>query len=184
ECKIDIRLSFVGKINWNAHIMSSAQLKNIKKSAGIPSKTLLLFFNKTSSPLEAPCGSSTISPFCLCSLLTPGSSPTLLIAQHLSESVACLSVTSVLESSLVRLLSQLKAVIDSLPVEVPYGIDSDDLAVFAGSLRTHIQQDNEAWESLDPLLNQFGMDGMYTWVKVCIEELNISEIKDYIIIKM
>jgi hypothetical protein len=28
------------------------------------------------------------------------------------------------------------------------------------------------------------MDGMYTWLKVCVEELNIGEIKkDYIIIK-
>jgi len=48
----------------------------------------------------------------------------------------------------------LKAVIDSLPTEVPYGIDSDDLAVFAGSPRAYIQQDDEAWENLDPLLNQ------------------------------
>ena len=79
-------------------------------------------------------------------------------------------------------------------MEVPYGIDSDDLAIFAGSPRAHIQQDDEAWENLDPLLNQvvgygatpetisqrirrgkFGMDGMYTWPKVCIEELNVSE---------
>ena len=88
----------------------------------------------------------------------------------------------------------MKAVIDSLPTEVPDGVDSDDLAIFAGSPRAYIQQDDEAWENLDPLLNQvigygatpeiisqrirrgkFGMDGMYTWLKVCIEELNISE---------
>ena len=79
-------------------------------------------------------------------------------------------------------------------MEVPYGVDSDDLAIFAGSPHAHIQQDDEAWENLDPLLNQvvsygatpetisqrirrgkFGMDGMYTWPKVCIEELNVSE---------
>ena len=33
-------------------------------------------------------------------------------------------------------------------MEVPYGIDSDDLAVFAGSPHTHIQQDDEAWKNL------------------------------------
>ena len=74
-------------------------------------------------------------------------------------------------------------------MEVPYDVDSDDLAVFAGSPRTHFQQDDEAWENLDSLLNQvigyvatpetisqrirqgkFGVDGMYTWLKVCIEE--------------
>ena len=33
-------------------------------------------------------------------------------------------------------------------MEVPYGVDSDDLAVFAGSPRTHFQQDDEAWENL------------------------------------
>jgi len=87
-----------------------------------------------------------------------------------------------------------KPVIDSLPAEVPYGVDSDDVAIFAGSPRAYIQQADEAWENLDPLLNQvigygatpetlsqrirrgkFGMDGMYTWLKVCVEELNISE---------
>jgi hypothetical protein len=88
----------------------------------------------------------------------------------------------------------LKAAIDSLPTEVPYGVDSDDIAIFSGSPRTHIQQDDEAWENLDPLLNRivgygvtpeiisqrirrgkYGMDGMFTWLKVCVEELNISE---------
>lgn len=117
------------------------------------------------------------------------------IAQHLHESVARLSVTLPPTSTLrLSLLDQLKSVIDSLPTEVPYGVDSDDLAVFAGSPRAYIQQDDEAWENIDPLLNQvigygatpeiisqrirrgkFGMDGMYTWLKVCIEELNISE---------
>ena len=66
-------------------------------------------------------------------------------------------------------------------MEVPNDIDSDDLAVFAGSPHTHFQQDDEAWENLDSLMNQvvgyvatsetisqrirqekFGMDGMYT----------------------
>ena len=81
-----------------------------------------------------------------------------------------------------------------MPAEVPYGADSDDLAIFSGSPRAYIQQDDEAWENLDPVLNQvigygatpeiisqrigrgkFGMDGMYSWLKVCVEELNISE---------
>ena len=79
----------------------------------------------------------------------PGVSPTLPIAQHLSESVACSSVTlppaPILQLSL---LDQLKAVIDSLPVEVPYGIDSNDLAIFAGSPHAHIQQDDKAWEKV------------------------------------
>jgi hypothetical protein len=134
---MDIALSFMGEINWNVHITSSAHLKNVKKLAGIPSKTLLSFFNKkaTSSPLEAPCGSSTISPFHLSSSLMPGGSPALPIAQHLSESVACSSVTPPPTPVLwLSLLNQLKAVINSLPMEVPYGIDSDDLAIFAGSL--------------------------------------------------
>ena len=66
-------------------------------------------------------------------------------------------------------------------MEVPYDVDSDDLAVFAGSPHAHFQQDDEAWENLDSLLNQvvgyvatpettsqrirqgkFGVDGMYT----------------------
>jgi hypothetical protein len=85
----------VGKINWNVHITSLAHLENIKKSAGILSKTLLSFFNKKVilSPLGAPHSLSTISPFHLSSLLMPSSSPALPIAQHLSENVAHSPVT-------------------------------------------------------------------------------------------
>ena len=125
----------------------------------------------------------------------PGVPPSLPIAQHLHESAARLSVTPP-PTPIFRLslLDRLKAVINSLPAEVPYGADSDDLAIFSGSPRAYIQQDDEAWENLDPVLNQvigygatpeiisqhirrgkFGMDGMYSWLKVCVEELNISE---------
>ena len=127
-------------INWNVHIASSAHLENIKKVAAIPSKMLLSFFNKkaTSLPLEAPHNLSTLSPFHLSSLLMPGVSVTL-------------PPTPI---PLLSLLDQLKVVINSFPVDVPYGVDSDDLAIFAESPHAHIQQDDEAWESLDPLLNQ------------------------------
>ena len=146
ECKIDVRLSFAGEINWNVHVASSVHLKNIKKAAAIPLKTLLSFFNKkvTSSPLEAPCSLPTWGPFHLSSSLMPGISPALPIAQHLSESVARSSVTLPPTPILrLSLLDRLKAVINSLPTEVPYGINSDDLAIFAGSPHAHIQQDNE-----------------------------------------
>ena len=33
-------------------------------------------------------------------------------------------------------------------MEVPYGINSDDLAIFAGSPHAHIQQDDKAWEKV------------------------------------
>ena len=49
----------------------------------------------------------------------------------------------------LSLLDRLKAVINSLPMQVPYSVDSDDLAVFAGTPHAHIQQDDEAWENLD-----------------------------------
>ena len=97
---------------------------------------LHLFFNKKATllPLEAPCSLSTLAPFRLSSSLTPGVSPSLPIAQHLNESVSCLSVTlPPTPTGRLSLLDRLKAVIDSLPMEVPYDIDSDDLAVFAGS---------------------------------------------------
>ena len=178
------------------HIASSAHFKSVKKAAAIPSKTLHSFFNKTatSSPFEAPRSSSTLAPFRLSLLLTPGISPSLPIAQHPNESVSHLSVTPPpTTTGWLSLLNGLKAVIDSLPMEVPYGVNSDNVAVFAGSPRAHIQQDDEAWENLDPLLNQvvgygatpekisqciqwgkFGMDGMYTWLKVCIEEPKLA----------
>ena len=175
----------------------SAHLENVKEFAAvIPSKTLLSFVNNkaTSSPLEAPRSSSTLGPFLPSSPLTPGVPPSLPIA-HLHESITRFSVTLPPTPILrLSLLDRLTPGVDSLPAEVPYGIDSDGLAVFAGSPRAYIQQDDEAWENLDPLLNQvigygampetlsqriqrgkFGMDGIYTWLKVCVEELNISE---------
>ena len=130
-----------------------------QKSGSHPFEDPSLIFNKKAklSPLESPRSSSTLGPFRLSSSLTPGVPPSLPIAQHLCESVqvARLSVTPpptfILQLSL---LNQLKAVIDSFPTEVPYGADSDDLAIFAGSPRAYTQQDDETWENLDPLLNQ------------------------------
>jgi len=133
---------------------SLAHLENVKKVAAIPSKTLI---NRkaTTSPLEASRSSSTLGPFRVSSSLTPRVPPSLPIAQHLHESVARLSVTPPPTPILrLSLLDRLKAVIDSLPAEVPYGVDSDDLAIFAGSPRAYIQQDDEAWENIDPMLNQ------------------------------
>ena len=154
---MDVGLSFAGEINWKAHTACSAYLENVKKAAPIPSKTLLSFFNKkaTLSPLDAPRSSSTLDPLRLSSSLTPGVPPSLPIAQHFHESVARLSVTPPPTPILrLSLLDRLKAVIDSFLAEVPYGADSDDLAIFAGSPRTYIQQDDEAWENIDPLMNQ------------------------------
>ena len=59
----------------------------------------------------------------------PAVPPCLPIAQHLHESIAYVSVTLPPTPILwLSLLNQLKLVIDSLPTEVPYGIDSNDLA--------------------------------------------------------
>ena len=141
----------MSKIDWNAHIASSAHFENVKKAAAIPSKTLHSFFNKktTLSPLEAPRSSSTLAPFRLSSSLMPRVSPSLPIAQHPNESVSRLSVTPPpTPTGRLSLLDPLKAVFEYLPMEVPYGIDSDNLAIFAGSPRAHIQQDDEAWETL------------------------------------
>ena len=80
--------------------------------------------------LLAACQLWTLSPISI----ADGVSPSLPIAQHPDESVSHLSVTPPpAPTGRLILHDRLKAVIDSLPMEVPYGIDSDDLAVFAGS---------------------------------------------------
>jgi len=111
------RQSVAGEINWKAYIASSAHLENVKKfAAAIPSKTLLSLFHKKAT-------SSTLGPFRLSSSLTPGVPPSLPIA-HLHESVARLSVTlSATPILRLSLLDRLKPVVDSLPAEVPYGIE-------------------------------------------------------------
>lgn len=69
------------------------------------------------------------------------------------------------------------------------------MGAFSGNPSTHILQGDDAWETIDRMLNRvfgygvaveqltsiitrgpFGMDGMYNWVKVCIEELKIDEV--------
>ena len=93
------------------------------------------------------------------------------------------------------LLNQFKAAIDSLPLVISIGINSDDLAAFSGNPVALIGPDDEPWEILDQVLNwlisygatpegiqsiiqwgQFGMDGMYKWVKACIKDLHINEL--------
>jgi hypothetical protein len=97
-------------------------------------------------------------------------------------------------SAPTTLLNWFKAAIDSLPLVVPVGIDSDELAAFSGNPAALIGPDDEPWEILDQVLNrlvgygatpegissiiqrgQFGMDGMYNWVQACIEDLHIDE---------
>ena len=118
-------------------------------------------------------------PFCLSLLLTPGISPSLPIAQHPDESVSRLSVTPPpTTTGWLSLLDRLKAVINSLPMEVPYGIDSDDVAVFAGSPHAHIQQDNKAWENLDPLLNQVvGYGATPETISQCIQRGSLGRME-------
>lgn len=94
----------------------------------------------------------------------------------------------------VTLLNKFKAAIDALPLDVPVGVNSDDLAAFSGNPAALIGPDDEPWEILDQVLNRLvgygatpegistvirwgplGMDGMYNWVKACIEDLHIGE---------
>ena len=97
-------------------------------------------------------------------------------------------------STSTTLLNRFKAAINSLPLAVPVGINSDDLAAFSGNPAALIGPDDEPWEILDQVLNRlvgygatpegissiirrgrFGMDGMYNWVNACIEDLHIGE---------
>ena len=51
------------------------------------------------------------------------------------------------------LLNQFKAAIDSLPLVISIGINSDDLAAFSGNPVALIGPDDEPWEILDQVLN-------------------------------
>jgi hypothetical protein len=48
---------------------------------------------------------------------------------------------------------QFKAAIDLLPLAVPVGFNSDDLAAFLGNPAALIGPDDEPWEILDRVLN-------------------------------
>jgi hypothetical protein len=49
-------------------------------------------------------------------------------------------------SARTTLLNRFKAAIDSLPLSVPMGINSDDLAAFSGNPVALIGPDDEPWE--------------------------------------
>lgn len=71
---------------------------------------------------------------------------------------------------------------------------SDPIAHFSGSPKTLIVDGSDAWECIDPLLNNFlgygietnvlsarirrgpmGIDGLCQWLDICVKELGISE---------
>ncbi|KIK05233.1 hypothetical protein K443DRAFT_675348 [Laccaria amethystina LaAM-08-1] len=191
ECKISIGLSFAGEKNWTQHIDSAAHKTNARKAAAIPSKRISSFFTKTATPTaSSSTHTSALVPIHIFPKLPirqpfhPAPLPGDLHPIEFGETL----------SARTTLLNRFKAAIDSLPLSVPMGINSDDLAAFSGNPAALIGPDDEPWEILDQVLNrlvgygatpegissiirrgQFGMDGMYHWVKACIEDLHIGE---------
>jgi len=173
------------------HIDSAAHKTNARKAAAIPTKKISSFFTKTVTP-TASSSTSTLA------LVPAHLFPKLPIRQPLQLAPLLSDLHPVKfgeeASDPTTLLNWFKAAIDSLPLVVPIGIDSDDLAAFSGNPAALIGPDDEPWEILDQVLNrlvgygatpegirsiirrgQFGMDGMYKWVKACIEDLHIDE---------
>ena len=165
-----------------------SQDKCPKSCSRLHQKNQFIFFTKTITP-TASSSTSTLAlipthllpklpihpPLRLAFL--PGDLPPVKLGEALSASTT--------------LLNWFKAAIDSLPLVVPVGIDSDKLAAFSGNPAALIGPDDEPWEILDQVMNrlvgyaegissiirrgQFGMDGMYNWVHACIEDLHINE---------
>lgn len=107
-------------------------------------------------------------------------------------------------ASLPPILQQLRALIDTLPLDVPEGTDpSEPLAVFAIHPRLYIPDDaelpipegEEAWIYLDPVLNNvlgyekkaadiaslicrgtLGIEGLFAFLLACVEEIGIGTV--------
>ncbi|KIK01958.1 hypothetical protein K443DRAFT_97763, partial [Laccaria amethystina LaAM-08-1] len=150
ECKISVGLSFAGGKNWARHTQSPARKTNARKSAAVPTKKISTFFTK----IVMPTASSSTSTSALIPTrlflklpihrpLQPAHPPGDLHTVRFGEA----------SSTSTTLLNRFKAAIDLLPLAVPVGINSDDLAAFSGNPAALIGLDDEPWENLDRVLN-------------------------------
>ena len=92
------------------------------------------------------------------------------------------------------LFQSLRNCIDTLPTTVESASKTDLLARFSGDPTLEVEEGSDPWESLDPALNivvgygasveeiagiirrgDYGMDGMYRWLKKCVMVLKVDE---------
>jgi len=202
ECKNDVRIGLGGEANWNTHLQKPSKYFSqgqCAKNGHSSQKTLLSFFNKK----EELIFSATESNIQANPALPPVLRPSELFSVSSSHPVHISHEINQLEAgtphilpgdSSSGLLARFTGVIQSLPDSVLLGTVYEPMGAFSGNPSMQIPEGDDAWETIDCMLNRvigygvtieqlssiirrgpFGMDGMYNWVKVCIEELKIDE---------
>ncbi|EDR01766.1 uncharacterized protein LACBIDRAFT_333030 [Laccaria bicolor S238N-H82] len=174
ECNITLGLSFASEKDWTKHVDSTAHKTNVCKAAAILTTKISSFFTKKVTPTASSSTSTSLTPIHLFPTI-PNRGPVRLAPLSNDPHPITLGEVS---STHITLLNRFKAAINALPLVIPIGINSEDLAAFSGNPVALIDPDNKPWEVLDQVLNwfgRFGMDGMYDWVKACVEGLHIGE---------
>ena len=203
-CKIDVKLSFGGEANWNYHLESRAYRENEGKTA--QSKSLMTWFQKSTAKSKATVTASSSSSIPMLSNDLPASSSLAIAdgSKSLEDSIG-ISDDEVRvidqEPALAHhsppsaLFQSLKNCIDTLPTTVESASKTNILARFSGDPILEVEEGTDPWESLDPALNivvgygasveeiagiirrgDYGMDGMYQWLKKCVTVLNVDEV--------
>ena len=198
-CKIDVKLSFGGEANWNSHLESRAHRENEGKTA--KSKSLMTWFQKSTAKSKAAASSTPM----LSNNLPSSSSLVISVGgKSLADSIG-ISDDEVQvvdrEPALAHhsppsaLFQSLRNCIDTLPTTVESASKTDLLARFSGDPTLEVEEGSDPWESLDPALNivvgygasvkeiagiirrgDYGMDGMYRWLKKCVTVLKVDEV--------
>jgi len=204
-CKVDIKLSFGGEANWNSHCESRAHRENESKATKSKSLTTwfkksVAKSNVTASSTPAlPTLSSNLPSKSSTSLAITASGSPLADAMTVSDDEVPIfgpdpSVGRPSPTSQSVLFQSLRNCIDTLPTMVQLASKTDILARFSGDPTSEVEDNGDPWETLDPALNiiigygasvgeisriirrgDYGMDGMYRWLRKCVEELKVDE---------
>lgn len=223
ECDEHIKISFGGEANWQAHLAGEKHRRAAAAAAIVKgSRPITNFFKKVVGPIApSPAPTAPQVPQLLPSAIDGVlSEPTgygvssigpiysiahdwLTISIELSESAdgeVITTHTSTLNespsSSTIHapLARKLHAAITRLPTAVPIGTYHDTISQFTVPVRQAIPADEDAWEAIDSILNNFlgygktlndisllvrrgplGMDGLCSWIDSCASDLGISE---------
>jgi hypothetical protein len=197
-CKIDVKLSFGGEANWNSHLESHAHHENESKTT--KSQSLMTWFQKSTVKSKVAASST---PMLLNDLPSSSSLAIAVGSKSLADSIRVSDdevhvvdpeLALVHQSPPSALFQSLRNCIDTLPTTVEIASKTDLLAHFSGDPVLEIEEGSDPWENLDPALNivvsygasvreiagiirrgDYGMDGMYRWLKKCVAVLKVDE---------
>ncbi|KAF8160309.1 hypothetical protein BJ912DRAFT_1151048 [Pholiota molesta] len=195
-CKIQVKLGRGGEGNWLQHVKGKVHLDNERKARPpSPHRGLMAFFKKATGGVRGeavkPTAVKAPQPLFAASSRTVSHTPP--TTSEITRTAAIFPQPDL--SNQHPLLRHLRHVIDTLPSSVPEGVQSDALAAYSSLPVIDPDDDEGPFHSIDSALNriigfgataaslkplirrgQFGMDGLFRYLRVCIEDIKIEPV--------